>query len=273
MGRAPRAPLARCAAARGTTSVDDDRGAGTRAGTRCGGHGAEARGKGQRHGAGPRRGLEAGAQGRGTGHGSSSALGLDVLGVGLLRRRVEHESVLEVRREPRQARLLRAASEALRSATRVVSRGWYISVRGMLQSRTLSELPYISDISESLLTGGLNGLRVETEAFSPGTIVASGVRGGPQSGVGSLLPSPGCSLAWTLTSAIAAPAALRAGGRLASPLATRGWHAARAGARNGFLPATDEGQALRFIWLTTPEPVRGASQTKRRSKRKEGIIT
>ena len=93
-------------------------------------------------------------------------------------------------------------------------------MRGLLQSRTLSELPYISDISESLLTGGLNGLRVETEAFSPGMIVASGVRGGPQSGVGSLLPSLGCSLAWTLTSAIAPPAALRAGGRLASSSAS-----------------------------------------------------
>ena len=74
----------------------------------------------------------------------------------------------------------------------------------------MSELPYISDISESLLTGGLNGLRVEAEAFSPGTIVASGVRGGPQSGVGSLLPSlVGSSLAWALTSASAALASAR----------------------------------------------------------------
>ena len=112
----------------------------------------------------------------------------------------------------------------------------------------MSELPYISDISESLRTGGLNGLRVEAEAFSPGTIVASGVRGGPQSGVGSLLPSlVGSSLAWTLTSASAAPAALRAGGRT-SPLAQG--HAAPAGrgTANGFLPpARAEGHALRFM--------------------------
>ena len=112
----------------------------------------------------------------------------------------------------------------------------------------MSELPYISDISESLRTGGLNGLRVEAEAFSPGTIVASGVRGGPQSGVGSLLPSlVGSSLAWTLTSANAAPAALRAGGRT-SPLAQG--HAAPAGRGtvNGFLPpARAEGHALRFM--------------------------
>ena len=126
-------------------------------------------------------------------------------------------------------------------------------MRSLLQSRTLSELPYMSDISESLLTGGLKGLRVETEAFSPGRIVASGVRGGPQSCAGSLLPSFGCSLlpslAWTLTSAVAAAAALRAGGRLVSPVATRGWHAARAGIRKGFLPATDEGHELRFMLM------------------------
>ena len=41
-------------------------------------------------------------------------------------------------------------------------------------------------------------------------------------------------------------------------------NAARAGARNGFLPATDEGQALRFIWLTTPEPVRVGRHNERR---------
>ena len=114
----------------------------------------------------------------------------------------------------------------------------------------MSELPYISDISESFLTGGLNGLRVETEAFSPGAIVASGVRGGPQSCAGSLLPSlVGSSLACTLTSANAAPAALRAGGRT-SPLALATAPDGR-GTMNGFLPpARVEGHALRFMRVT-----------------------
>ena len=105
----------------------------------------------------------------------------------------------------------------------------------------------MSDISESLLTGGLKALRVATEAFSPGRIVASGVRAGWQICAGPPSPSFGSSFAWTLTSAVATAAALRAGGRLASPLATRGLQAADAGARNGFLPATDEGQELRFM--------------------------
>ena len=127
----------------------------------------------------------------------------------------------------------------------------------------MSELPYISDISESLLTGGLNGLRVEAEAFSPGTIVASGVRGGPQSGVGSLLPSlVGSSLAWTLMSASAAPAALRAGGRT-SPLA-QGHAPAGRGTENGFLPpARAEGHALRFMRVSRGE---GWSSARSRSR-------
>ena len=80
-------------------------------GTRGTGRGVEARGAGA-GGEGVGGGAEAGAQG------SSCALGLDVLGAGLRRRRVEHESVLEVRRVPRQAGLLRSASEALRDERR-----------------------------------------------------------------------------------------------------------------------------------------------------------
>ena len=86
-------------------------------GTRGTGRGVEARGAGA-GGEGVGGVAEAGAQGRGTGQGSSCALGLDVLGAGLRRRRVEHESVLEVRRVPRQAGLRRSASEALRGETR-----------------------------------------------------------------------------------------------------------------------------------------------------------
>ena len=101
-----------------------------------------------------------------------------------------------------------------------------------------------------MLTGGLNGLRVETEAFSPGMIVASGVRGGPQSCV---VP----------VRAVAVPRVLACVDldecHRCARCPASGW-AARVAARDarlaeerrwrkecGFLPATEEGQALRFI--------------------------
>ena len=96
---------------------------GTRVGNTCGGDGTRGAGRGaEARGAGPggegAGGGGWGGLGRGTGQGSRCALGLDVLGAGRRRRRVEHESVLEVRRVPRQAGLRRSASEALRGGER-----------------------------------------------------------------------------------------------------------------------------------------------------------